>query len=462
LITGVVVRSSFLASASARRSAALVVPFVSLALAVGVMGSAPASGAPAAPAGVPAAASADAPSDLVGVPVPAPGPSAGQDDRDAARVQAAPDPIVEWPAATEATVSVPGDGEPGEDVAGSPITVAATDDALLDELDARGIVIADAAAEPAVPAGTVVEVPASPEPAGSGTSAPSLLRLARSATDAETAPAGAADDGTPDAPPGVGTDATATGPVPAGPDAVTVEVLDRAAADDLGVAGVVFVVRRADDGAASGPVTVSFDASAFAAAFGADYARRLRVIRFPECALGADPAQRPECFQTSMLPSQTTADGVVTAVLPAAADPGTLAQGAEPSTDPSPTATASPSATPEPTASGSATDPAPSMSAASPAGWRAAAAAVTTPGATATATPSPGASDTASSGTGAGTLVSEGSFGSASSGVFAVTAMAASTSGAGGTFAATPLSSAGDWSHGGNSGSFNGSVRNFV
>lgn len=70
-----------------------------------------------------------------------------------------------------------------------------------------------------------------------------------------------------------------------GPDAVRVELFDRAAADRLGVAGVLLGVTRADDRSAEAPVRVTIDYSRFRAVFGGGYEQRLRLLRFPGCAL---------------------------------------------------------------------------------------------------------------------------------------------------------------------------------
>jgi hypothetical protein len=71
---------------------------------------------------------------------------------------------------------------------------------------------------------------------------------------------------------------------------VDVEVLDVAAAQAAGVAGVLVKVSSGD---ASGPVSVGLDYSGFASAFGGDYGQRLRFTRLPACALVTP--DKPEC-----------------------------------------------------------------------------------------------------------------------------------------------------------------------
>jgi RHS repeat-associated protein len=386
----------------------------------------------------------DAPSDLVSVPVPPAGSTTGPDDRDAAAFAGAADPVVEWPVPAEGDVDLPAVGAAADAVPGMPISVAAPDPAAVQDSGAADLVIVDSLADPAVPAGTVVPDPSQSVPA---TAVPSM-RSVLGVSPGDPAPAPATVDEE-QRPPGVESTAPPGAQLPASPGSVQVAVLGQATSARLGVSGVVFTVRRSDDGAASGPVSVAFDVSAFAAAYGAEYASRLRVVRFPECALAADPAASPECFQTSQVPAVVGSDGVVTAVLPAAADPATVAAPADSVT---PTATTDPSTSP----SSSSDTASPEPSAALPTGT--ASAAAFQRAAAVSPSPSPSAS-TAGAVPGTGeAVVSPGSSGGASSGVYAVTAMAASSTGGGGTFAATPLAASGEWTHGGNSGAFDYSL----
>jgi hypothetical protein len=64
---------------------------------------------------------------------------------------------------------------------------------------------------------------------------------------------------------------------------VRVAMASHSAASALGVHGVVFSVDPVGSG--GGPVHVSVNFSSFAAAYGGDYASRLRLVELPECAL---------------------------------------------------------------------------------------------------------------------------------------------------------------------------------
>ncbi len=66
---------------------------------------------------------------------------------------------------------------------------------------------------------------------------------------------------------------------------VSVSMTGQAAADALGVRGVVFSLTRADGSLAAGRVHVSLGYSSFAQAAGGNYASRLRLVRLPACAL---------------------------------------------------------------------------------------------------------------------------------------------------------------------------------
>ncbi|MDQ2811389.1 MAG: hypothetical protein M3Z75_05770 [Actinomycetota bacterium] len=66
---------------------------------------------------------------------------------------------------------------------------------------------------------------------------------------------------------------------------VTVGMAPHATASALGVRGVVFTVARADSRAGTGRVHVSLDYSAFADAYGGNYASRVHLVELPACAL---------------------------------------------------------------------------------------------------------------------------------------------------------------------------------
>ncbi|WP_416906274.1 RHS repeat-associated core domain-containing protein [Micromonospora echinospora] len=95
------------------------------------------------------------------------------------------------------------------------------------------------------------------------------------------------------------------------PGKVRVEVLDRAAAQRAGVA-LALRVDRADGGSAGGPVEVRVDYSAFAHAYGGDWAWRLRLAMMPACVLTTPEAE--PCGQVTWLDSVNDGEaGVVTA-----------------------------------------------------------------------------------------------------------------------------------------------------
>ncbi|MBB4961426.1 polymorphic toxin-type HINT domain-containing protein [Micromonospora polyrhachis] len=104
-------------------------------------------------------------------------------------------------------------------------------------------------------------------------------------------------------------------------DRVAVEVADRATADRAGVSGLVLKVSRADGVVRAGHVSVSVDYSAFAGAYGGDWASRLRLVMLPD---GKPLASRND-----------TRSSTVTAEVPLAADGGAtiLAATAGPSGD---------------------------------------------------------------------------------------------------------------------------------
>jgi RHS repeat-associated protein len=73
---------------------------------------------------------------------------------------------------------------------------------------------------------------------------------------------------------------------------VKLDVLGRDAVDRAGLRGVLLRVSPVS-GDVSGPITVRMDYSGFAAAYGADFGRRLRLVSYPACVLSTP--ERPEC-----------------------------------------------------------------------------------------------------------------------------------------------------------------------
>ncbi|MEJ3750925.1 RHS repeat-associated core domain-containing protein [Actinomycetes bacterium KLBMP 9797] len=87
-----------------------------------------------------------------------------------------------------------------------------------------------------------------------------------------------------------------------------VRVLDRAAADRVGVAGLLFTVGTADRRG----VHVEVDYSSFRHAYGGDWASRLRLVELPACALSTP--ERAECRTGKPLPTTNRAEtGTLTA-----------------------------------------------------------------------------------------------------------------------------------------------------
>ncbi|WP_285679654.1 hypothetical protein, partial [Kitasatospora phosalacinea] len=76
---------------------------------------------------------------------------------------------------------------------------------------------------------------------------------------------------------------------------VRVELADQSVARRAGVHGVLFSVgaEGAEGGAGASATEVTVDPSSFRAAFGGDYAARLRLVRLPACVLTTP--ERPEC-----------------------------------------------------------------------------------------------------------------------------------------------------------------------
>ncbi|MFC1432645.1 polymorphic toxin-type HINT domain-containing protein [Streptacidiphilus sp. N1-3] len=108
---------------------------------------------------------------------------------------------------------------------------------------------------------------------------------------------------------------------------VLVSVQSHGAAQKLGVSGVVFTVSGSGDG---GRLQVGLDYSAFAQAFGGNYAQRLRLVELPACALttpAVTACQRQTPLASTIDPASTSISAPVT--LPSAgqettsADPAT-------------------------------------------------------------------------------------------------------------------------------------------
>ena len=102
----------------------------------------------------------------------------------------------------------------------------------------------------------------------------------------------------------------------AGPSSLDVKVLSHAQAGALGVAGVVFAVDGG--GLVAGTVRVGLDASAFAQAYGGNYASRLHLVQLPACALTTP--QLAACRVQSPLASTVDAKAkTLSALVPLAA-----------------------------------------------------------------------------------------------------------------------------------------------
>ena len=133
------------------------------------------------------------------------------------------------------------------------------------------------------------------------------------------------------------------------PSRVRVEVLGRAQTEALNVQGVLVRLDRADGEQTPGAAELVVDYSAFRAAFGAGYGRRLRLVRYPACVLTTPKAA--ECAKgVEVTTRNDTANRQLIAevsVEPAAEAAGTAEStpgAAEPS--PTPSTSASPSAAP--------------------------------------------------------------------------------------------------------------------
>src|SRR6266508_3410573 len=94
--------------------------------------------------------------------------------------------------------------------------------------------------------------------------------------------AGRPSSGAPAAGPRAGGSLAAAG----GPSRLRVEVLDRAAAERAGVAGVLLRLSWVDSPSAAGAASVEVDYSGFRGVFGADWAARLGLVRLPVVRVG--------------------------------------------------------------------------------------------------------------------------------------------------------------------------------
>ncbi|MEU8387338.1 RHS repeat-associated core domain-containing protein [Micromonospora sp. NPDC048843] len=99
----------------------------------------------------------------------------------------------------------------------------------------------------------------------------------------------------------------------AGPNKVRVSVYDRAATDKAGVRGVLLDIRRADGTTTAGRVDVSVGYQAFRAAYGGDWANRLRLVSLPACAL-TTPG-RAGCTGTPLPSKNDSRAGTVSATV---------------------------------------------------------------------------------------------------------------------------------------------------
>ncbi|MGV8973118.1 MAG: RHS repeat domain-containing protein [Rhodoglobus sp.] len=100
----------------------------------------------------------------------------------------------------------------------------------------------------------------------------------------------------------------------AGSGRVRVQVLERAAATEAGVNGVLLTIDAVDPATAAGlvDIDVAVDYSSFAGAYGGDWAERLQLVQMPACAVTTP--RRVQCrTQTPIESTNDTATSVVTA-----------------------------------------------------------------------------------------------------------------------------------------------------
>ncbi|KAA2258829.1 hypothetical protein F0L68_23715 [Solihabitans fulvus] len=84
---------------------------------------------------------------------------------------------------------------------------------------------------------------------------------------------------------------------------VKVETVDHALADRAGIRGTLLQVTPTA-GDTEGPISLSLDYSAFAAAYGADFGQRLHLVQYPVCVLSTP--DKPECRQATPVESSNT------------------------------------------------------------------------------------------------------------------------------------------------------------
>lgn len=98
---------------------------------------------------------------------------------------------------------------------------------------------------------------------------------------------------------------------------VDIRTLDQSVVNRFGARFLGFTIQRADSGNAEGAVAVRVDYSSIAGAFGGSFATRLRLTRYPQCALTSP--DKPECrLGTPVASTIDPARGQLTAVIVAA------------------------------------------------------------------------------------------------------------------------------------------------
>nr|MDT0661638.1 polymorphic toxin-type HINT domain-containing protein [Micromonospora sp. DSM 115978] len=109
----------------------------------------------------------------------------------------------------------------------------------------------------------------------------------------------------------------------AAPSGVRVEVLDRAATARAGVQGMLLRIDRADGVTGPGEVKISVDYQAFATAYGADWASRLRIVSLPGCALFTP--QKKQCVGMPLPSENDLKEKSVSASVPVGGTDGFVA-----------------------------------------------------------------------------------------------------------------------------------------
>ena len=108
-------------------------------------------------------------------------------------------------------------------------------------------------------------------------------------------------------------------------ESVQVEVLDESAAEAAGINGLLVQITRTDDSPTLAPVQMEVDYSDFAAAFGGDYASRLRVIELDPCVLDDScAAEETVAFDAPRLLDNSVQEQSLSAVVGAAPAQGAL------------------------------------------------------------------------------------------------------------------------------------------